>query len=152
MDVRTLLGLWEGTRASTRKLAEAIPAGKEGFRPAEGAMPMAAHVLHIASADKTAIDAFTVTPGQWEWNTGIDLEHYPTVKDVVAILDQQTEATRKYLTGLKDVDLARKIKLPWGDQWTLEQFWAEWLIHEAHHRGSLITSLRVAGVEPPKVY
>ena len=152
MEVTTLVRRWEDVRAATRKLAEAIPPGKESFRPAEGAMPLGEHILHVVSGEKTVVDAHTTTPGVWEWKLGVDIEHYPTVRDILQVLDEQTERTRDYFSSLCDADLTTKVKLPWGDEWTLDELWHVWLIHEAHHRGNVITTLRVAGVEPPAIY
>jgi uncharacterized damage-inducible protein DinB len=152
MDIGSLIRRWEDIRATTRKLAEAIPPGREGYRPVEGVMPLGEHFLHVVSSEKTAVDAFTDTPGQWEWKTGVDLEHYPTGADILRALDEQSEKTRAYFSGLKDADLVQKVKLPWGDEWTLDEMWYVWLFHEVHHRGSVITTMRVAGITPPRVY
>lgn len=151
MDSKILLHRWEQSRAAFRKLAEAIPAGKEGFRPTPETMSLVELVLHVASAEKTAVDALTVTPGQWHWDTGLDAKHYPTIDKALAALDHQTEETRRYLAGLTDDDLASKVKAPWAET-TVEDLFYEWIIHEVHHRGNLITTLRLAGIKPPSVY
>ncbi len=114
-------------------------------------MSLGAQVLHVASADKTAVDALTVTPGKWEWRTGVDAEHYPAVQDILAVLDEQSAKTRAYLASLGDAGVTAKIKAPWAEM-TTEQFFVDWMIHEAHHRGNLVTSLRVAGVTPPNIW
>ncbi len=151
-EAKDLLRRWEETRKATRALAAGIPAGKESHRPAPEVMPLGAMVLHVASAEKTGRDAQTVTPGTWEWKTGIDLEHYPKIADILAVLDRETETTRKFLAGLSDKDLAAKLKLPWGSESTVEDFWLDWILHEVHHRGGLIVGLRVAGVTPPNIW
>lgn len=151
MNTKVLLERWEASRGALRKVAEGIPPGKESFRPAPETMTLGELVLHVASAEKTLVDALTVTPGKWEWKTGIDLEHYPKVKDILGVVDRQTEVTRKYLEGLKDADLAARVKTPWSEP-TLDDLWHEWIFHEVHHRGNLVTGLRVAGVAPPNIW
>ncbi len=152
MSQKDVLRRWEESRQGLRKLAEGIPEGKEGFRPAPETMSLGELVLHCVSAEKTAVDALTGAAPKWEWNQGLDLAHYPTKKDILGALDRQTAATKRYLEGLSDADLAKKVKLPWGAEMTLDDFWHEWMFHEVHHRGNLVTGLRVAGVTPPNIW
>ncbi len=151
MTSKELLHEWEQCRAGLRKLAEAIPPGKESLAPVPGAMSLGDHVLHIASSDKTAADALTTTPGKWDWDTGLDTKRYPKLQDILTVLDEQSARIRAYLSSLTDAALASKIKTPWGET-TVELFFFSWITHEAHHRGSLVTSLRVAGVTPPNIW
>jgi len=150
-EVKDLVRRWEKSRKATRTIAAAIPAGKEDFRPAPETVTLGQQVLHVASGEKMVRDALTVTRGKWEWNTGIDLEHYSKTTDILAVLDRETEATRGYLTGLADTDLATLIKWPWGES-TLGDLWYDGIFHEIHHRGCLVTGLRVAGVTAPKIW
>ncbi|MDP2873534.1 MAG: DinB family protein [Bacillota bacterium] len=152
MDVKRMIRRWESSRAAMRKLAHAVPQGKEGFRPAEGSMSVGEMILHVLSGEKTAVDAFTVTPGVWEWQTGLDIEHYPTIGSIIEAMDRQTGATRAHFLTLSDADLAQTVKLPWGAEWTLDDLWYEWTVHEIHHRGSIITALRMIGTAPPNLY
>ncbi len=152
MGAKQLLGHWEANRAKTRKIGAAIPAGREGFRPAPETMALGEQILHVASAERTAREALTGRSAKWEFNLGVDLAHYPTIEQILAVLDQETQATRRYLAGLTDQDLAAKVDLPWGEEMTLGDLWYEWVFHEIHHRGSLVTGLRVAGVTPPSVW
>lgn len=152
MEIKTLVERWDDVSSGMRTLAAAIPAGKEGFRPAPGAMALAEQVLQCASAERTVIDALTVTPGEWVWNKGYNLENYPTIDAVLAVYDRQREATRRFLESLDAAKLAQVVKTPWGAEWTLERLWWEWIVHQAHHRGSLVVGLRVAGVEPPNIW
>jgi uncharacterized damage-inducible protein DinB len=135
-----------------RKLAEAVPAGQESFRPAEGTMSIGEAFLHVISGEKTAVDAFTATPGVWQWDTGLDIGHFPTMEKVIGAMDRQTEATRQYLSTLTDADLGTVIKMPWGAEMSIDDIWHEWTVHEIHHRGSIITALRILGVTPPNLY
>jgi len=152
MRTKDLVRRWESGRQALRTIAAGIPSGREGFCPAPETMSLGELVLHAVSAEKTARDALTVTPGQWEWKTGINLERYSKIADILAVLDAETEMTRKYLTGLSDADLAQTIKTPWGAEMTIEDLWYEWLGHEIHHRGNLVTGLRVLGVAPPSIW
>lgn len=152
MNVSELRNLWEGRRANLRKLAEGIPEGKEGCRAAPGVMSLADHVLHVLSAEKTAIDALMVTPGVWEWRTGIDSASYPKREDILSVLDARTAKGREYFDKLTDDKLAEKVKLPWGDEPTLEAFWVQWFMHDAHHAGSIVATMRAEGIEPPNIW
>jgi hypothetical protein len=104
--------MWEQSREMTRKLAGAIPPGKEVFRAASGAMPAGLQVLHCISAERTAVAALTGPDGRWEWDQGLGLEHYPTVESILKALEEQTEATRRYFAGLSDEDLRREVRVP----------------------------------------
>lgn len=152
MKVSELRNLWEGRRASLRKLAEGVPEGREDCRAAPGVMSIGDHILHVLSAEKTAIDALTTTPGVWEWRTGIDSSTYPKREDILAILDKQTARGREYFDKLTDVQLADKVKLPWGDEPTLEGFWVQWFTHDSHHAGSIVATMRAEGIEPPNIW
>jgi uncharacterized damage-inducible protein DinB len=156
MDAKKLLARWENGRKSLRTLAECIPTDScdcrdERFGVTPEAMSLGATVLHCASAEKSLRDSFTVTPGKLEWNTGINLEHFPLKKNILAVLDRETEITRKYLAGLTDTDLDKVVKLPWGEK-NLGEVWLDWVGHEIHHRGTLIPTLRAAGVTPPSIW
>jgi uncharacterized damage-inducible protein DinB len=143
---------WERSREALRAIAAGIPPGQEDFRPAPGTMSLGEHALHAASAERTARQALTTTPGQWEWQIGIDLKHYPEIDSILAVLDAETELTRAYMGNLGPPDLARLVKTPWGAEITIEDLWYEWILHEVHHRGNLVTSLRVLGVTPPSIW
>ncbi|MDQ7793761.1 MAG: DinB family protein [bacterium] len=152
MKPAELRRLWEDRRAGLRKLAEAVPEGCEDQRAGPGTFSITAHILHLLSAEKTALDALTVTPGKWEWRTGIDSEHYPRRGDVLAILDEQTARARNYFGALTEEQMAATVKLPWGVEPTIEVLWVMWLTHDAHHCGSIVASMRAGGIEPPEIW
>jgi uncharacterized damage-inducible protein DinB len=135
-----------------RKLAEGLADGNEGCRAAPGTMSVAEHILHVLSAEKTAIDAMTVTPGKWEWRTGIDVERYPGRAGLLAAIEEQTSAATAYFAGLTAAKLAETVKLPWGSEPSVEVFWVQWFGHDAHHCGSAVSCLRACGVQPPNVW
>ena len=147
-----LRGLWEDRRTVLRKLAEGLPDGREGYAPVPEAMSLAGHILHVVSAEKTAVDALTVTPGKWEWHTGIDPTHFPQREDILSAMDRQSAVTRAYLDGLTPEKLAAKVKLPWGSEPTVEVFWVQWLTHDAHHCGSVVAGMRAGGMVPPNIW
>jgi len=152
VNARELLGIWEGRQAALRKLAEGIPEGQEGCRAAPGTMSLAEQVLHVISSEKTLRDVLTVTPGKWEWQTGIDAEHYPKRGDLLEVMDRESAETRNYLGSLTDGDLKTTVKPPWGGENTLEVMWVEWFTHDAHHCGSIVSTMRAGGIEPPNIW
>jgi len=152
MQPSELRSLWERRRATLRRLIEGIPEGHEAICAAPGAMPLVDHALHILSSEKTAVDALTVTPGQWQWETGIDSKHYPTQEAALRVLEEQTARTAEYFANLTPEKMVETIKLPWGEEPTVEAFWVGWLTHDAHHCGSMIATMRAGGIEPPGVW
>ena len=144
--------MWEERRAILRKLAESIPEGKESFAVAPGVMSLAGHILHVLSAEKTALDALTVTPGKWDFKTEINPENYPRREDVLRVLDEQTVRAREYFDALTEEKMAEMVKLPWNKEYTIEVLWLEWMVHDAHHCGSFLTTMRAAGLKPPNIW
>jgi len=152
MKVAELRQMWESRRASLRKLVQGFPEGREDCAAAPGVMSIGDHVLHVLSAEKTALDALTVTPGVWTWGTGIDSAHYPKRDDIVRALDEQTAKGRDYFAKLSEEQLADTVKLPWGEEYSLEGFWVRWMAHDAHHIGSIVSAMRAGGIEPPNIW
>jgi len=152
MKPSELRQLWQDRRDTMRKLAGGLAEGNEQCRAAPGTMSVAEHILHALSAEKTAIDAITVTPGKWEWHTGIDAEHYPGLTGLRAAIDKQSAAAAEYFAGLSEDALAARVKLPWGPEPSVEVFWVQWFEHDAHHSGSAVSSLRACGIQPPNIW
>lgn len=152
MKPSDLQRLWQERRDSLRKIADGLNEAELGARASPGTMSVAEHILHVLSAEKTAIEAFTTTPGIWEWRTGIDAQSYPGKAGVVAAIEQQSAKAKQYFAGLTEDKLAERVRLPWGSEPTLEGFWVQWFLHEAHHCGSAVSALRACGTQPPEIW
>jgi uncharacterized damage-inducible protein DinB len=54
-----------------------------------------------------------------------------------------------YYESLENEQFDRLIQTPWGAQEHMVQLIYSFLTHETHHRGQLVTYLRLKGMQPP---
>jgi len=127
-------------------LAEAIPADKYPWRPAEGVRSTGEVFAHIATSNYTlpALLGVKVPEG-----IGNDLEKKVTKKgEIVAALKKSFEHLRAAVAGLTDADLSRSAKLFRRESSVLGvYFLATGHLHE--HLGQGIAYARMSGIVPP---
>jgi uncharacterized damage-inducible protein DinB len=127
-------------------LAQAVPADKYSWRPAEGVRSISEVFTHIAGANYFFTGMAGVKPP-----AGVDPKMEKTVTEkskVQAVVKQSFEDTRKAIQGLSDADMAKEIKM-FGKPATVEALLFVMANHMHEHLGQSIAYARVNGVVPP---
>jgi uncharacterized damage-inducible protein DinB len=127
-------------------LAEAIPADKYNWRPAEGVRSVREVILHIASSNYFLMSGIGFPPP-----AGVDAKAIEALTDKTQIIDALKKSlayTKEKGAQLKDANLEDKVKLPFGE-FTKQVMLLILLEHSGEHKGQLIAYSRSNGVVPP---
>lgn len=140
-------GEWVHVSRQLIVLAEATPAEKFTWRPAEGARSMSEVYMHIAL---TNFDLLSVTGPKMPTDiTSDDMEKTVTTKaDVIAWLKRSIEAVKTARAAVKPADLRRKVKVDNHDA-TVDSVYLRIIIHANEHMGQLVAYARMNGIVPP---
>ena len=129
------------------ELAEAIPADKYSWRPAEGVRSIGEAFMHIV-AGTSSIPAFV----GGKRLDGITRESEKTITDkarIVELLKRGIENARETGKIVTDADLDKKVKVFGGREMTERQVLVLILNHLHEHLGQSIAYARVNGIVPP---
>jgi uncharacterized damage-inducible protein DinB len=131
----------------TLALAEAIPAEKYSWRPAQGVRSVSEVLVHIAT-----------TNGFLLGQAGVKLESGPPIKlqgdlektitaksDVIALLRWSQDAVR---TAYPTVNRTKAVKFLSGDT-TADGVLLRLLVHNHEHMGQMVAYARMNGIVPP---
>jgi len=149
----------ERERAKTRKAVEAVPEGKGEWKPQEKAMPLGRLTNLVATmpswlAMMIERDAFDVVPQPGQPSQFA--KQLTTRADLAKAVDEGFDAAKKALEGTSDDHLAKPWQLKAGGRVVQESprhvMMRDSLMHLAHHRGQLMTYLRVLGSAVPAIY
>jgi uncharacterized damage-inducible protein DinB len=130
------------------QLAEAIPADKYTWRPAEGVRSVSEVLLHVAAGNFNIPRRLGVTPPE-----GIDfrtLETSTTDKaKVIDLLKRSIDGARAAITNMPDADLEKTSK--WFDGRMITDREVMFFLggHDHEHLGQMIAYARSIGVVPP---
>lgn len=128
------------------QLAEAMPAEKYGWRPAEGVRSVAEVFMHVGTANYTIPTFIGLKAPE---GTGFDMEKQVTDKaKVIAFLKASIEHLKKQISDFKDADLEKKAKY-FGMENTHRATFMLLASHEHEHLGQAIAYARMNGVVPP---
>lgn len=141
-----LLESLKSERRLTRDTIVAMTDGDVQFRPTEVQMNFGSQALHLLSAWETLRDA--LQGKGWEWEKGLTQEQYPTQELVLSKFDEVTAADLEYYGNLEPEQLLVKVTTGWGTQEPVLALFYSFLTHEAHHRGQMVTYLRLKGMKP----
>ena len=148
MDIKSIwLANLQGERRTTRETIAAMTDGDIQYRPTEQQMSFGQQALHIVSCQHTLRDG--VQGKEWVWERGYTIDKYPTLEAILAEFDAMHAADMAYYESLENEQFDRIIHTPWGAQEHMLQLIYSFLTHEAHHRGQLVTYLRLKGLQPP---
>jgi uncharacterized damage-inducible protein DinB len=127
-------------------LAQAMPAEKYSWRPAEGVRSVSEVFVHVASANYLFPSMAGVKPP-----AGIDRNMEKTITEKAKVqeaLKKSFDHAREAVTGLSDADMSRAIKM-FGRDSTVEGLLFIMANHMHEHLGQAIAYARVNGVVPP---
>lgn len=132
-----------GAVQKVQRLAEAIPADKYGWRPAEGVRSVSEALMHIASGNYLLAKDLGVPPPD---DLPEDFAAVTDKEEVLAILGRSFEQTRTAFEKTCAGDLDRQV---WDNGRTARGVLLRLLVHINEHLRQLIAYSRVNGVVPP---
>lgn len=158
--------LWEFDIAEHQlvQLAEAFPADRYGWRPAESARSVSQVVVHVAAGNlmllgvlglEAAVDLYgkletAMAPRMMVMIAKNDsLERSVAEKsDVIALLKRSLDAVRTGFTSAHDTELDR-LDVFFGEQTSVRRVYLRALTHMHEHMGQLIGYTRAMGLPAP---
>ena len=149
-----LAGLWQGydgewghVSRQLVSLAEAIPAEKFAWRPAQGVRSTSEVFMHIALANFSLLSI--TGPRMPADLKSADMEKTVTSKaDVIDWLRRSLDAVKNAHASVKPVDLQRKVKVNNRDA-TVDGMYLRIIVHANEHMGQLVAYARMNGITPP---
>jgi uncharacterized damage-inducible protein DinB len=147
-------GLWQGYDGEwghvSRQLivlAEATPAEKFAWRPAEGVRSTSEVYMHIALANFYLLSI--TGPKMPDGIKGPEMEKTVTAKsDVIDWLKRSLDAVKTAHAAVKPADLQRKVKIAGRDA-TVDGMYLRIIVHANEHMGQLVAYARMNGIVPP---
>lgn len=137
------------------QLAKAVPAGKYGWRPAEGVRSVGEVYLHVAGDNYVMPSFVGVAPDP---ATGIKMPDFKTVDAfekqklgtdaMVDALNKSFVHLTKTMGETTDAKLNEKVKF-FGQEMTVRAMWIATATHLHEHLGQSIAYARSNGVKPP---
>ena len=147
-------GLWQGydgewghVSRQLIALAEAMPAEKFAWRPAQGVRSTSEVFMHIALA---SFYLLSVTGPKMPADIKAEnMESAVTAKgEVVDWLKRSLEAVKNAHLAVKPTDVQRKVKVNGRDS-TVDAMYLRIIVHANEHMGQLVAYARMNGVVPP---
>ncbi len=157
---KELAGSFRTVRANTLKIAEEIPEGSYGFRPAEGCRSVAETLVHIAVMTRVpeqihAVEHRSTLVGFDFFGIMAKLQaeaKAPRTKaQVLDLLRTEGEKYAKFLEGVSESFLAEQVEYPEGMEPRVKsrfEMLSSPKEHEMHHRGQLMLIERMLGITP----
>ena len=129
-------------------LAEAIPADKYDWRPADGVRSIGESIMHMAAANYFIPMTAGHTPPE-----GVDimtLESSVTEKDdIIAALKASYTYAREGIEKMSDKELKDKVEFPFPGEYNKLSAIMIVTGHCSEHKGQLIAYARMNGITPP---
>ena len=157
MLLKTLQGEFEHEVRNTRKLLEAVPADKTGFKVTNFGWTLGELAQHIA----TIYHWYAGTLTRDVYDIGADNPQRPDPADIAAtreLFERNVEEARAALHTIGEDDLFQNWSMISGERTIIPpsprfQVARGFLFnHLYHHRGELVIYLRAAGAKPPGLY
>ncbi len=145
-----ILAQYEQERATTRRVLDALPAGKEKYTPDERSMSALQLAWHIASSEKFFLDG--IYTGEFKAGEPNVPDHIKSGKDVVAWYDANLPASIEKAKELPGESLTKVIDFFGMFQASALDYLSLMMKHGIHHRGQLSAYLRPMGAKVPGIY
>jgi uncharacterized damage-inducible protein DinB len=139
-------GEWKHVSQQLIALAEATPADKFAWRPANGVRSTSEVYMHIALANFYLL---SVTGPKMPAELNVGMEKTVTSKpEVIAWLKRSLEAVKTAHAAETPKDLERKVHIVDRDA-TVDGMYLRIIVHANEHMGQLVAYARMTGVVPP---
>lgn len=130
------------------RLAEALPAEKYTWRPADGVRSVSEVFLHVAAANYNIPHIFGFAPPAGFTPKGFDKSTTDKAK-IIETLKDSFAHVRQGVSNLPDADLEKQIDWFTGSKITYRGVLLFIISHVSEHLGQQIAYARVNGIVPP---
>jgi uncharacterized damage-inducible protein DinB len=144
------LGTLKNESGITKRILEAVPAGKCEYKPDPVSKSAIELARHIAAADNRFVEA--VINGVFDTNPAMIPENVKTPAEIAAWYEQRYAKNFEALTKVSGDQLAKIVDFRGMFQWPAVRFLVFGLHHTIHHRGQLSAYLRSMGAKVPSIY
>jgi len=142
-------GEWKHVSAQLVALAEATPAEKFAWRPAEGVRSTSEVYMHIAIANFYLLSVTgPQMPAELSGAPEKTEKKFTSKAEVIDWLKRSLEAVKQAHLAIKPSDLTRKVHIADRDA-TVDGMYLRIIVHANEHMGQLIAYARMSGVIPP---
>jgi uncharacterized damage-inducible protein DinB len=140
----------QNEQKTTRRIIEAIPADKSGYKPDPKAKSAFELASHIAGSECFFLNG--AARGSFDPADGKIPESVKTPAELLQWYDENFAKAVARVTGMKADDLARMIDFHGVFNFPAVNYLSLMCSHSIHHRGQLSTYLRPMGSKIPKIY
>ncbi|HEX3878091.1 MAG TPA: DinB family protein [Bryobacteraceae bacterium] len=144
------LDLLQRESATTKRVIEAIPAGKGDYRPDPNAMSAMELAWHIASAEMRFLNA--VINGEFDFSPAEKPEASKNPQALAAWYAENFQQRIDKVAALSGDQLAKPVDFRGMFQMPAVMYLSFSNNHGVHHRGQLSTYLRPMGGKVPAIY
>ncbi|MDN3669213.1 DinB family protein [Echinicola jeungdonensis] len=139
------LAKWDNMKAYTLELVEAMPEDKLDFKPSDEARSFRELVMHISGGTVMMSNNFIE-----KRDPGFDLEKADLTKaELVEMVGMAMDFGKESFKMLTEEELSEKVEV-FGNMITRRQALGLIDTHNVHHRGNLVTYLRLNDIKPPQ--
>ena len=139
-------GEWKHVSEQLTALAEATPADKFGWRPAEGVRSTSEVYMHIAYANFLLLSQ--TGPKMPEDFKREMLTSVTSKPEVISWLKRSLEAVKNAHAAETPKDFERKVTV-FGRPANVQGVFLRIIVHDNEHMGQLIAYARMTGIKPP---
>ena len=134
----------------TRRVIQAIPADKTGWKPDPKAKAALELASHLAGSECFFMNG--AANGKFDRGDGAVPDSIKTPEDLVAWYDENATKASARLAASKGEDLVRNIDFAGVFNMPAISYIGLMCSHSVHHRGQLSTYLRPMGSKIPRIY
>ena len=144
------MGALKNESRLTKRILEAVPAGKTDYRPDAISKTANELVRHIAASDNRFLE--TVIDGVFDSNPALLPESVKTPQEIAAWYETRFAKNFEALGNLNGAQLLKIVDFRGMFQRPAVTFVMLGLHHTIHHRGQLSSYLRCMGAKVPSIY